>query len=55
MNCSRKYSERYVPKWQAPIKPTRVQVCFSFCLETLLVIALVVVAVIAAVVIMAPL
>jgi hypothetical protein len=54
MNCSRKYTDRYVPKWQAPMRPTRIQVCFSLCLETLLVIALVAVAVIAAIVIMAP-
>jgi len=54
MNCSRKFSGRYKPEPQAPMKPTRIQVCFSVCLETLLVIALVLTTVIVALVIMAP-
>lgn len=40
---------------QAPMRPTKVQVCFSACVETLLVLALIAVTVAVAIVIMMPL
>lgn len=55
MNCSRKYSERYKPTWQAPMPaPRKWQICVAVTLETLLVLALIAVTVAVAIVIMMP-